>query len=406
MTKSVSRQDILDNIDHHSAYFREHNYEIYDDLRAQCPVAHSNAWDGFWLFCGYDVVYQAAQATNVFSSAPQKAIPMASDAVFIPIDSDPPLLARYRSLVLPRFSPVAAKNYEPTFRELATQLIDEFIESGRADLVGQLTTPLPAIWMLQMLGFDGDWTEWVTWIHTVVHERSADPEKAGAAVTNIYASIAREIDKRRTNGYTDDLFSTIMRGHAGDRPLTDSEISNFGFQMLLGGLDTTSGLTGNALAELGHRRELRERLIAEPELLPGATEEFLRHSTPVQGVYRLVVQDCEVAGQTLRAGDRVILLYAAANRDPLVFDEPSHLDVERKPNRHLAFGAGPHRCLGSNFARVMFGVIVSCVLERLPDYTIAGEVERFPDAGDVYAVRRLPVTFTPGKRQGNSSWDC
>ena len=399
MTNTPSQGQSLDSVDHHSEYFLNHNYEIYDELRQRCPVSHSTAWDGFWLFTDYDVTYQAAQDTDTFSSRPQKGVPMASDAVFIPIDSDPPLLREYRNIVLPYLSPSAAKEFEPKFREMAHRLIDEFIEDGKADIVAQLTTPLPAIWMLRMLGFDESrWTDWVEWIHAVVHERSADPEKAGVAITKIYTNITQEIDRRRSEGFGNDLFSVIMQGQAADRALSDDEVLSFGFQLLLGGLDTTSGLVGNTLIQLDEHRDLRERLITEPQLLRSATEEFLRHSTPVQGVYRLVAQDCQVGGQHLKAGDRLTLLYAAANRDPKIFDNPAAIDLDRKAIRHLAFGVGPHRCLGSNHARVMFQVMISLILERLPDYSISGPVERFPDAGDVYAVRHLPITFQPGSR--------
>lgn len=399
MTESAREQQTLDDVDHHSEYFREHNYEIYDGLRQRCPVAHSSAWGGFWMFTSYDIAFSAVQATDVFSSAPQKAIPMASDAAFIPIDTDPPELQQYRGIVLPWFSPTTAKESEARFRRMADELIDDFIEDGQADLIEQLTTPLPAIWMLNLLGFDEkiSWKQWVEWIHTVVHDRSANPEKAGDAIVNIYTNLAREIERRRVEGFGDDLFSTIMQGSVDDEPLSDSQLTSFGFQLLLGGLDTTSGLTGNALVELDRRRDLRDRLMDEPEVMRSATEEFLRHSTPVQCVYRILVNDVEFGGQQLRKGDRVAVFYAAANRDPEVFDEPGELDFDRTPNRHLAFGVGPHRCLGSNHARVMFRVMISTILERLPDYTICGEVERFPDAGDVFAVRHLPVSFTPGR---------
>jgi cytochrome P450 len=393
------------DVDHHSAYFREHNYEIFEDLRGRCPMARSSAWGGYWLFVNYQDVYDAGQDNELFSSAMEKAIPPAGNPdPFIPIDSDPPLLAQYRKIVLPWFSPAAAKNSEPTFRRIATELIDEFIEAGEADIVGQLTTPLPARWILGMLGFDESrWPEWVEWIHATVHERSHDPEAALVAVTNIYTSIVTEIQARRSGGYRDDLLSVIMQGRVDGEPLSDGVVIGYAFLMLLGGMDTTSGLTGNALVHLAQQPDLRQRLIAEPGLLPKATEEFLRHDTPSQGLARIVTRDCEFKGQRLNAGDRVLLMYAAANRDPEVFHDPGRIDFDRTANRHLAFGAGAHRCLGSNHARVMFQVMISEILTRLPDYTIAGPVERFPDAGDVYAVRRLPIRFAPAARASTGS---
>jgi cytochrome P450 len=281
-------------------------------------------------------------------------------------------------------------------------LVDDFIESGRADIVQQLTTPLPARWILQMLGLDDSrWPEWVHWIHSSIHDRTHDPERAGEGVTNIYSSIMAAMEDRRTNGFGDDLISIILQAEVEGAPLTDEQVIGYVFLLMLGGMDTTSGLTGNALVRLHNDPALRQQLIDDPALLDTATEEFLRHDTPTQGLYRIVKRDCEFHGQQLSAGDRVTLMFASGNRDPKVFDEPEEIDLTRSPNRHLAFSLGPHRCLGSNFARVMFQEMISEILERIPDFAIDGEVVRFEDAGDVYAVRHLPIRFTPGPRHAS-----
>ncbi|WP_322754189.1 cytochrome P450 [Frankia sp. Cas3] len=399
---STDRQWPEVDIDHHSAYFREHNYEIYQDLLARCPVAHSNTWGGFWFISDYQAVFDAVQDTDLFSSTPEKGVPTAGNPdPMIPIDIDPPQLEQYRRILLPRFSPGAAKNAEPLIRTMSTELIDTFIEAGEADIVGQLTTPLPARLILKLLGMDESrWPEWVDWTHSVVHDRSSEPAKAMAAVTSIYGGLVAEIVRRRTDGLGDDLFSDIMRGTVDGEPLPDGDVIGCALLMLLGGMDTTSGLTGNVLVRLDEDRALRQRLADSPELLVGATEEFLRHDTPTQGLARIVTRDATFHGRELHAGDRVLLMYAAANRDPAVFDHPDDIDLDRSETRHLAFGAGKHRCLGSNYARVMFRVMMDEILRRLPDYRISGEVVRFADAGDVYAVRTLPIAFTPGPRVG------
>ena len=397
-----SKQDLATQLDQHSDYFRDNVYDIYRELRGQCPMVRSEKWGGFWAFLDYQDVYDAEQAPELFSSGPGKEVPGVEGSVpFIPIDYDPPLVADYRKITLPFFSPGAAKALEPTFRQLTTELIDEFIEAGEADIIGQLTTPLPARWILQLLGFDESrWPEWVDLIHTTVHDLAIDPPKSGAAAAQIYANISAEMDKRRTEGYGDDLLSTVMQAQVHGQGLDDMQVLGYAFLMLLGGMDTTSGLTGNALVRLEEQPELRQRLINEPEVLPKATEEFLRHDTPTQGLPRIVTTNCEFHGQKFNAGDRVLLMFAAANRDPKVFEDPDRIDFDRVGNRHLAFGAGPHRCMGSNHARMMFQVMMSEILTRLPDYTISGEIERFADAGSVYAVRRLPIRFTPGPRIG------
>ena len=150
-----SKEDLATQLDQHSDYFRENVYDIYKQLRTQCPMVHSEKWGGFWAFLDYQDVYDAEQVAEIFSSGAGKEVPGVEGSLpFIPIDYDPPLVQDYRKIALPFFSPGAAKALEPTFRRLATELIDEFIESGEADIIGQLTTPLPARWILQMLGFD------------------------------------------------------------------------------------------------------------------------------------------------------------------------------------------------------------------------------------------------------------
>jgi cytochrome P450 len=393
--------DMLSSIDHHAPYFLEHNYEIYEKLRQRCPMPHSSAWGGFYLALDYDTAYEVAQDTETFSSAPGRTIPSVGVPPdgFPPLDSDPPLHGHYRKITLPWLSPAAAKREEQSLRGIATELIDDFIETGEADIVGQLTTPLPAIWILRLLGFEEDrWPAWVQWIHAVVHERSSDPDGAMAAAANIHANIVAEVDRRRSEGYRDDLLSILMKGRVEGEPLPDTLVLNYAFGLILGGMDTTSGLTGNAFVQLDKQPQLRQRLIHQPETLGRATEEFLRHDTPAQTHGRTVTKDCVYKGQQLHSGDHVLLSYAAANRDPAVFKDPDRIDFDREANRHMAFGIGIHRCIGANHARVMFQVMVSEVLRRLPDYAIDGDVVRFPDAGDIFAVRRLPIRFSPGKR--------
>ena len=164
MTTARPKGYDLTAIDHHADYFVEHNYEIYEDLRAKCPIAHSTEYGGFYIFLDYDTVYDADHDTETFSSAPGRNTPPNSPPPqFVPLDSDPPQHTQYRRIGVPYFSPKQAKKDEPYFRQVATELIDEFIEDGEVDIVGKLTTPLPAIWILKMLGFDETrWREWVT----------------------------------------------------------------------------------------------------------------------------------------------------------------------------------------------------------------------------------------------------
>ena len=281
-------------------------------------------------------------------------------------------------------------------RELCTELIDAFIERGSCDLSQELLTPLPARLILELLGWQPErWAEWIEWIHSAVHDRTEDPAKAQAAVGTIFANILPELEARRASP-GDDLFSDIVRARPGGEALTDEQLLSFAYLILLGGMDTTAGLTGNVIELLDAQPDLRRQLIDDPSMLPTAVEEFLRHESPSYGLYRTVTRDTVFHGQELRRGDKVMLMFPAAGLDPKTFENPDDIVFDRPANRHMAFGLGPHRCLGSNHARVMFRVMLGEILRRLPDFRISGAPVRFKDAGDVYAIRNLPITFTPG----------
>jgi cytochrome P450 len=399
--EACSRAEV--DLDHHSPEFREDPYGKFRTMRESgCPVAHSHHHEGFWALVDYASVFDASRDDDVFNSFPSVGVP-ASGMPFpiLPIESDPPQTKELREVTLRQFSPGAAERVRDVAGEMADELIDEFIERGECDIVGELTTPLPARLILRLLEWDESrYLDWVNWVHTTVHERAHDPEKAGAAGMELFGEINKQLCERREKGLGDDLFSDILRGTLDGEPLDDVQITMYGFLMMLGGMDTTSGLTGNVLLRIAEDPELRAQLLDDPDLVGKGTDEFLRFCTPTLGLARTVSRDTEFHGQQLREGDRAILMWASANRDPEVFDDPETLDLQRgNARKHMAFGIGIHRCLGSHFAKMMFQVMLAKVLERLPDYRIAGQFQRFEDAGEVYAVRSLPITFTPGPRK-------
>jgi cytochrome P450 len=406
MTPIEAPREFDTELDLHTDEFREHNYELLDELRQVCPVARTTAGEGTWLFTSYQSVFDACAAPDLFSSGPERTLmspEMAASRVrLIPIEYDGPVVQQYRKLLLGALSPGAAKRNEPELRRIATELIDQVIESGQADLATDLFTPLPARWILRLCAFDeSDWPQWIEWIHSMVHDVHSDPTRAAASVASIGGRVATEIARRRDNLVEGDLLSRLITAEIDGKPLSDEELSGIVFLLLLGGMDTTAGLAGNAFLHIATDDRIRERLAtADAATLDRATEEFLRHDTPTQGQPRVVTRDAEFHGRQLKAGDRVSLMYASANRDPDKFEAPNEIDFDRPSNQQVAFSLGPHRCLGSNFARVMFQVMITEVLRRMPDVRISGPIERIADAGDVYAVEHLPVSFTPGAREG------
>jgi len=403
-TQAESRPRAEVDLDHHSPDFRENAHDRLREMReVGCPVAHSPHYDGFWVLVDYSSVFEASRDDDLFNSFPSVGVP-ANEMPFpiLPIESDPPETQELREVTLKRFSPGSAERFREAAVEMTNEAIDAFIERGECDLVADLTTPLPARLILRLLNFDESrFMDWVGWVHTTVHDRAHEPEKAAEAGMAMFGEIGKHMEQRRAEGLGDDLFSDILRGTLDGKPLDDIQITMYTFLMMLGGMDTTSGFSGNVLLRLCQDPELREKFKADPSLVKKGTDELLRLYSPTIGLARTVSRDVEFHGQPLCAGDRAILMWGAANRDPAMFENPDELDLERSnAKKHMAFGVGMHRCLGSHYAKLMFDVMLTQVLKRLPDFELAGDAKLFEDAGEVYAVRELPVSFTPGPRTG------
>jgi cytochrome P450 len=383
--------------------FAEQNYQIYDELIQQCPMAWSTEVGGFWFMAGYQAVFDATQDDYTFISSLGTGLGVEGgehnpEASPIPIEIDPPDTKAYRKVATGILSPASIARIEPDIRRVTNELIDEFIEAGEGDLVRDLATPLPAIMILRILGLDETrWPQWVSRIHALIH----GGDDAADVGMLLGGEIATELIRRAESGeHPGDLLDLILTTPVNGAPMGLSEQVRYVLLALLGGMDTTSGLTGNSLIHIAGDPGLRQKLIDRRELLKLATEEFLRHGTPTQGLARTLSKDVEFHGQRMKKGEKVMLMWAAANRDPSEFPDPETIDIERSPNRHMAFGVGLHRCLGSNLARTMFQVMIDEILNRLPDFEMTvDKAPRFEVAVHVYAPSSLPVRFTPGPRR-------
>jgi cytochrome P450 len=198
----------------------------------------------------------------------------------------------------------------------------------------------------------------------------------------------------------DDLLSALVQVERGGKPLDDDAIGSVLWNLVGGGLDTTASLTVLTLLYLAEHPDQRRRLIEQPELIPAATEEFLRFFSVSEQLSRTVSADTELGGQHLRAGDRVLISWLSANRDEARFADPDEVILDREPNPHMAFGVGPHRCIGLHVARTSFQVLLREALDRLPDYEVSGEPQYYDGNPLLNGLVSLPVTFTPGPRLG------
>jgi hypothetical protein len=370
-------------------------------------VTWTPTYEGFWVITGYDEVAKASRDDATFSSGPPggTAIPNYGIGSQIPLETDPPMTQKYRKILQRHFSPGAATASEAAIRAIADELVDQFIEHGECDLIKEYSEALPARFILRILGFEEDrWSDFTEWVHTLVHSVTSDPDAAAIAIMNLYGAVTDLMAARRAEPL-DDIMSELIRAEIDGEPLEDDVIANYALLLVLGGLDTTSASLGNVAVRIDRDPELRKQLVENPDLVADGVEEMLRIDSPVLALARTVRCDTELGGQHLKAGDRALLVWAAANRDPAQFNEPDQLDLTREDNRHLTFGVGLHRCLGSNFGRSMLRIMVETLLIRLPDFSIVGNPDehRYDDAAVVWGHTSLPVRFTPGPRVSASS---
>jgi cytochrome P450 len=241
---------------------------------------------------------------------------------------------------------------------------------------------------------------WAAPLHGILGEEVGSP--AHEAAQHGMAALGRELQgliaERRARP-SNDILTAIVHATVNGKAYSDEEAQEFALTVLAGGVDTTTSLLVHTFAWLDRHHEDRDRLIADFSLLPSACEEFLRWSTPVQVVGRTATRDVVVNGQQMKAGDRVLVSRLSANRDEEEFPKPYSLELDRFPNRHMSFGMGPHRCVGSTLSRMEFRVAMEEILVRMPDFKIDWEgTQRFPDIGVVDGYLTMPATFTPGPR--------
>lgn len=258
---------------------------------------------------------------------------------------------------------------------------------------------------MEVFGFPlGEWHDFADPFHKMTYTYPGDPEFLDTirGLDHFMNRVDEEIALRRKEP-RDDLLGYMAAGTIDGKPLESDYIRNMALNILAGGVDTTTALTTHALIHLARHPEHRARLIAEPSLLATAREEFLRYFSPIHGLGRNAVEDVEVNGWQFRKGDRVLLAYASANRDPDVFENADSVNLERSPNRHVAFGSGIHCCVGSFLARMMFDTMVTEVLTRIPDYKLVEEsLEPYGSIGRVNGWKHAVATFTPGRKVGAS----
>ncbi len=398
MTATEPVSDWTTDYDIFSPEFINDPFSIWDDLRETCPVPHTERWGGSHMPTTFETVTGVAYDTENFSSIEVGVAPVPTqyDAegrrLRSIIATDPPDHTPERRLMLPFFAPQAVERYREPTRELCRKLLRGFIERGEVDAAEEYARQIPPRVIAEILGIDpekGD--EFAGWVQGVLEFGLVDDEVREHYSRIIRAFFLEEIQKRQENP-GDDLISFLLAAEIDGEPVPMNVVrGNLGL-MLVAGIDTTWSNIGSALWHLASHPDDRQRLIDEPELIPTAVEEFLRAFSAVT-MARIADNDTEIAGCPVAKGDRVLLSFPAANRDPKMFDNADEVIIDRARNRHVAFGAGIHRCAGSNLARMEMQVAIEEFLAMIPEFALAD-----PDAvtwagGQVRGPRHLPVTF-------------
>src|SRR5882672_4932199 len=387
--------DWVHDFDHTDPRWTENPFPIWDELRNECPVVHTKRFLGCYLPTTYQAVKEIAYDTEHFSSRRvivRDVRPEVTRNAAPPITSDPPEHKPAKQLLLPPFTPDEMKKLEPRVRAICNELIDEFIADGKCDAAARYTKHVPVRAIGQMPGIpekDGDL--FVKWIHQILELSIKDESQLMQAVQEMTAYFAGHIEQRKQHP-TDDLISTLMKAKDKEgQPLSDAHVLGSLRLLLIAGIDTTWSAIGSWLWHLARTPADRDRLIAEPELMPLAIEEFLRAYSPVT-MAREVIKETVVSGCPIKPGNMVLLSFPAANRDPAMFPDADRVVIDRKENRHAAFGLGIHRCVGSNLARMEMTVAVEEWLKRIPRFTLAGDVAW--SEGTVRGPRQLPIKFS------------
>jgi cytochrome P450 len=367
-------------------------HPVYRALREQEPLHRCDA-RGLWVLSRHADVRAAILDPATYSSA-SGVIPSG----FVPekpilISTDPPAHTRLRKAVHRALTPRRVEALEPRIRGYARRLLEEIPRGEVVDLVASYTQSLPMAVMCELLGIPiEDRATFRRWADAVVRTNLGSSDAIDAAQRELYAYFAGVVAERRARP-RGDLVSLLLTPTEDGDLLDEDDLLGFCFLLLLAGIETTTAALGNAVVILDRERGVRARLAREPARIPAAIEEVLRFDSPVQGLSRTLARDALLHGQKLLEGERVHLLFAAANRDERCFPDAERFDAERDPNPHLAFGFGVHFCLGASLARLELRVGLEELLARAPDHALAGgPLERVAsDTNRIWA--RIPVAL-------------
>jgi cytochrome P450 len=394
--------DWATDFDHTDPAWAADPFPIWDELRSGgCPVAHSDRYGGVWLptkhadvaAVAYDTEHFTSRSIIVSENRPPHELAPAGIAP--PISSDPPYHMDARRMLLPIFSPQAVDKLEPSTRAYCQELVAAIqakVAAGAdvADAAEEYAQHIPVRVIANMLGLpEGDGDQFRVFVNNILEGVARPLEERIDGFMALFEYLRTHIEDHVANP-RDDLITFLLESELHGQPLDVFQVARTIALLLIAGIDTTWSAIGASLWHLAKTPADRERLVAEPELLPTAIEELLRAYAPVT-MARLVKEEVEIGGCPMQPEDWVLLSFPSANRDPEVFERPDEVILDRSPNRHAAFGLGVHRCAGSHLARMELRVALEVWLEAFPSFELADPAGVRWSGGQVRGPRVLPV---------------
>jgi len=383
---------------HSPDFYAGDPYAAYRELRRASPVVWNDVTN-FWALLKYEDVRYVSGHPHLFSSTGGITIPDPSQPEPVQegnlIFTDPPRHRQLRKLINSGFTRRQVALLEPKVREIVKGITDGVDTSRDYEFAEEIAAPLPTRLIAEMLGAPpDDWERFRTWSDAAVGSADPDIEMDHlVALGELYEYFLKLISVRRSGEVAgqDDLLSILAAAEVDGERLTDEDLLNFSFLLLVAGNETTRNLIALGTLALIEHPDQFALLRAKPELLPTAVEEMLRFTSPVTHMARQATQDLEIRGQQIKAGDTVVMLYGSANRDEEIFGPTSEtFDITRNPNPHIAFGAGEHACLGAQLARLEARIMFEVLLGTYPTIELTGDVTRLR-ATMVPGVKRMPV---------------
>lgn len=388
-------------------------YHVFDDLRRHAPVwwhpptAHTPDGEGFWVLSRYsDIVAAAADSTTFSSETGGNRLGGGTTLEDLPMEfavgallnmMDDPRHAQFRRLLTPSTTPRALREIEDDLRRRTVDIVDAAIAKGDCDFLIDVAAELPLQAVAELAGVpQADRHELMNWANVTLDYEKREVGEFNERVAQAHAQMLTYgmnlLARKRSEPPSADLLSIVTHALINDEPLTENEQRLFLSLIVAAGSETTRNSIAIGMSAMSERPEIWERLRGDRQLLPGAVEEMLRWASTTPYNRRTATQDIHMHGRQIKAGDKVTMWWASANRDDTVFHDPYIFDIERNPNAHLAFGRGGHFCLGASLARMEMRVMFDVLLDRVESVVLTGPVE-YVRSNKHSGVRHMPVSI-------------